>query len=181
MNLRDSGIENVAIALREGSISRDKAKNANFDVMTPSEAAKWADIIMMLTPDELQSEIYSNEIEKNIKEGTALAFSHGLNIHFDLIKPAEGIDVIMIAPKGPGHTVRAEYERGAGVRPRPGEPHDCRVFCDWKQEAEEDSGRQQAKSAGQRMQRYGNCIPERLREDRLGHRNGSFRRRRSSS
>ena len=115
MNLRDSGIENVAIALREDSPTREKAKNASFDVMTPTEAADWADIIMMLTPDELQSEIYNNEIAPNIKEGTALAVAHGLNIHFDLIQPAEGIDVIMIAPKGPGHTVRAEYERGAGV------------------------------------------------------------------
>ena len=115
MNLRDSGIENVAIALRDGSPTREKAKNANFDVMTPAEAANWADIIMMLTPDELQSDIYNNEIAPNIKEGTALAFAHGLNIHFDLIKPAEGIDVIMIAPKAPGHTVRAEYERGAGA------------------------------------------------------------------
>jgi ketol-acid reductoisomerase len=115
MNLRDSGIENVAIALREDSPTREKAKNAKFDVMTPTEAADWADIIMMLTPDELQSDIYNNEIAPNIKEGTALAFAHGLNIHFDLIQPAEGIDVIMIAPKGPGHTVRAEYERGAGV------------------------------------------------------------------
>ena len=115
MNLRDSGIENVAIALREDSATREKAKNASFDVRTPSEAADWADIIMMLTPDELQSDIYNNEISPNIKEGTALAFAHGLNIHFDLIQPAEGIDVIMIAPKGPGHTVRAEYERGAGV------------------------------------------------------------------
>ena len=115
MNLRDSGIENVSIALREDSATREKAKNANFEVMTPTEAADWADIIMMLTPDELQSDIYNNEIAPNIKEGTALAFAHGLNIHFDLIQPAEGIDVIMIAPKGPGHTVRAEYERGAGV------------------------------------------------------------------
>ncbi len=115
MNLRDSGIENVAIALREDSATREKAKNASFDVMTPTEASDWADIIMMLTPDELQSDIYNKEIAPNIKEGTALAFAHGLNIHFDLIQPAEGIDVIMIAPKGPGHTVRAEYERGAGV------------------------------------------------------------------
>ena len=115
MNLRDSGIENVAIALREDSSTREKVKNASFDVMTPTEAADWADIIMMLTPDELQSDIYNNEIAPNIKEGAALAFAHGLNIHFDLIQPAEGIDVIMIAPKGPGHTVRAEYERGAGV------------------------------------------------------------------
>ena len=115
MNLRDSGIENVAVALSEGSATREKAEKANFNVMTPAEASKWADIIMRLTPDELQQEIYNNEIAPNIKEGAALAFAHGLNIHFDLIQPAEGVDVIMIAPKGPGHTVRAEYERGAGV------------------------------------------------------------------
>ena len=115
MNLRDTGIENVAIALREGSKSRPKAEKANFKVMTPAEAASWADVIMMLTPDELQSEIYTNDIASNIEEGTTIAFAHGLNIHFDLIKPAEGIDVIMVAPKGPGHTVRAEYVRGAGV------------------------------------------------------------------
>ena len=115
MNLRDSGIENVAIALREDSKTRIKAENAGFKVMTPAESAKWADIIMMLTPDELQSEIYNGEISENIKDGTALAFAHGLNIHFDLIKPKDNIDVIMMAPKGPGHTVRAEYVRGAGV------------------------------------------------------------------
>ena len=115
MNLRDTGLENVSIALREGSQSRSKAEQANFNVMTPAEAASWADIIMILTPDELQSEIYENDIANNIKEGTTIAFAHGLNIHFDLIKPKEGIDVIMVAPKGPGHTVRAEYVRGAGV------------------------------------------------------------------
>ncbi len=115
MNLRDSGINNLGIALREGSATRKKAENASFMVMTPAEAASWANIIMILTPDELQSEIYNNEIKPNIKEGTALAFAHGLNIHFDLIQPNKGIDVIMIAPKGPGHTVRAEYVRGAGV------------------------------------------------------------------
>jgi len=115
MNLRDSGIDNVAIALKENSKTRQKAEEAGFTVMTPAESAKWADIIMMLTPDELQSEIYNNEIANNIKTGTALAFAHGLNIHFELINPKEGIDVIMMAPKGPGHTVRAEYVRGAGV------------------------------------------------------------------
>ena len=115
MNLRDSGINNLGIALQKESATRKKAENASFMVMTPAEAASWADIIMILTPDELQSEIYKNEIKPNIKEGTALAFAHGLNIHFDLIQPTEGIDVIMIAPKGPGHTVRAEYARGAGV------------------------------------------------------------------
>ena len=115
MNLRDSGIENVAVALRKDSPSKQKAENAGFKVMSPSESSSWADIIMMLTPDELQSDIYNNEIAMNIKDGSAVAFAHGLNIHFDLIKPNENIDVIMIAPKGPGHTVRAEYERGAGV------------------------------------------------------------------
>ena len=108
MNLRDSGLENVAVALREGSSSRQKAENAGFKVMTPAESSSWADIIMMLTPDELQSDIYNNEIATNLKEGAAVAFAHGLNIHFNLIKPNEKIDVVMIAPKGPGHTVRAE-------------------------------------------------------------------------
>ena len=115
MNLRDTGISNVAVALRESSVSRPKAENAGFEVMTPAKSAAWADIIMMLAPDELQSDIYNKEIAPNIKEGTALAFAHGLNIHFDLIKPKDGIDIIMVAPKGPGHTVRAEYVRGAGV------------------------------------------------------------------
>jgi len=115
INLRDTGVPNVAIALRENSTSKSKAKNAGFEVLTPAKSAVWADIIMMLTPDELQSDIYNNEIAPNIRDGTALAFAHGFNIHFDLIKPKESIDVIMIAPKGPGHTVRAEYVRGAGV------------------------------------------------------------------
>ena len=115
MNLRDTGIENISIALREGSPSREKAIKASFTVMTPAEASAWGDIIMILTPDELQSEIYEKEISPNIKDGSAIAFAHGLNIHFDLIKPSETIDVIMMAPKGPGHTVRAEYVRGAGV------------------------------------------------------------------
>ena len=115
MNLRDSGIENVSIALREGSNSRSKAEQANFKVMTPAEAASWADVIMMLTPDELQSEIYKNHIEQRMKEGTSLAFAHGLNIHFDLINARKDLDVFMVAPKGPGHTVRSEYQKGGGV------------------------------------------------------------------
>ena len=115
INLKDTGVLNVAVALRENSSSKSKAENAGFEVMTPANSAAWADIIMMLTPDELQSDIYHNEIAPNIKDGTALAFAHGLNIHFNLIKPKDGIDIIMIAPKGPGHTVRAEYVRGAGV------------------------------------------------------------------
>ena len=115
LNLKDSGVKEVVVALREGSASIKKAESAGLKVMSLSDAAAWADVVMMLTPDELQSEIYKNDIAENIKEGTTIAFAHGLNIHFDLIKPKEGIDVIMVAPKGPGHTVRAEYVRGAGV------------------------------------------------------------------
>ena len=114
-NLRESGLENVAVALRENSSSKIKAEKAGFKVMNPSDAAKWADIVMILTPDELQSEIYSTNIGPNLKSGSTIAFAHGLNIHFELIKPEKNIDVIMIAPKGPGHTVRSEYLRGAGV------------------------------------------------------------------
>ncbi len=115
INLKESGINEVSVALRDGSKSIEKAKNAGFNVFNPSEAAKWADIVMMLTPDELQAEIFEEHIGPNLKSGSALAFAHGLNIHFDLIKPSKEIDVIMIAPKGPGHTVRSEYLRGAGV------------------------------------------------------------------
>ena len=115
INLKESGINELSVALRDGSKSIEKAKNAGFNVFNPSEAAKWADIVMMLTPDELQAEIFEEHIGPNLKSGSALAFAHGLNIHFDLIKPSKEIDVIMIAPKGPGHTVRSEYLRGAGV------------------------------------------------------------------
>ena len=115
INLKESGIKEVCVALREDSQSIVKAEKAGFKVMNPTSAAEWADIIMMLTPDELQSEIYNNHISSNLKSGSTIAFAHGLNIHFDLIKPSENTDVIMIAPKGPGHTVRSEYLRGAGV------------------------------------------------------------------
>ncbi|RAI33852.1 ketol-acid reductoisomerase [Rhodoplanes serenus] len=115
LNLRDSGVKNVAVALRPGSASAKKAEAMGLPVMTVAEAAKWADVMMMLTPDELQSDIYAAEIAGNIREGAALMFAHGLNVHFNLIDPKKDIDVLMIAPKGPGHTVRAEYERGAGV------------------------------------------------------------------
>ena len=114
-NLRDSGVKNVCIALREDSNSVPKAKNAGFEVKTVSEGSKWADVVMILTPDELQGEIYTNEIKNNIRSGSAIAFAHGLNIHFNLIEPRNDIDVFMVAPKGPGHTVRAEYQKGGGV------------------------------------------------------------------
>ena len=114
-NLRDSGVKDVAIALREGSATRKKAEGAGFKVMTNSEAAEWADILMILAPDEHQAAIYNDDIAGRMKPGSALAFAHGLNVHFGLIEPPKNIDVIMIAPKGPGHTVRSEYQRGGGV------------------------------------------------------------------
>ncbi len=115
MNLRDSGVGEVVVALRAGSASKPKAEAAGFSVMTPAEAAKWADVVMMLAPDELQGAIYEDDLRDNLRQGAALAFAHGLNIHFDLITPRADLDIFMVAPKGPGHTVRAEYERGAGV------------------------------------------------------------------
>ena len=115
LNLRDSGVKDIAIALKEGSATRKKAEAEKLKVMTPAEAAKWADVMMILTPDELQADIYANDLAPNLKQGAALAFAHGLNIHFKLIDPRPDLDVFMIAPKGPGHTVRSEYQRGAGV------------------------------------------------------------------
>ncbi|WP_156839434.1 ketol-acid reductoisomerase [Novosphingobium aquimarinum] len=114
-NLRDSGVKDVAIALREGSATAKKAEGAGFKVMSNAEAAKWADILMVLAPDEHQAAIYAADLHDNMKSGAALAFAHGLNVHFGLIEPRPDIDVIMIAPKGPGHTVRSEYQRGGGV------------------------------------------------------------------
>ncbi len=114
-NLNDSGVKNVAVALRPGSSSIAKAEAAGLSVMTPSDAASWGDVVMMLTPDELQAELYDSQIRDNLRDGAALAFAHGLAIHFRLIEPRPDLDVFMVAPKGPGHTVRAEYERGAGV------------------------------------------------------------------
>jgi ketol-acid reductoisomerase len=115
LNLKDSGVKEVRVALRPGSASAKKAEAAGFTVMTPAEAAKWADLVMILTPDELQADLYRNELHANMKQGAALAFAHGLNIHFKLIEPRPDLDIVMIAPKGPGHTVRSEYSRGGGV------------------------------------------------------------------
>ena len=114
-NLRDSGVRNVVVALRPGSASAAKAEGAGFQVMAPAEAAAWADVVMVLVPDELQADLYRDHLAPNLKDGAALAFAHGFNIHFRLIEPRRDLDVFMIAPKGPGHLVRAEYERGAGV------------------------------------------------------------------
>jgi len=115
LNLRDSGVKEVAVALRKTSAGVKKAEAEKFKVMEVAEAAKWADVMMMLTPDELQGDIYRDHLAKNMKDGAALMFAHGLNVHFSLIEPRADLDVLMIAPKGPGHTVRSEYQRGAGV------------------------------------------------------------------
>ena len=115
MNLKDSGAENVRIALRSGSTTALKAEADGFQVMTVSEGAAWADLMMMATPDELQADIYRDEIAGNIRDGAAIAFAHGLNVHFGLIEPKDTVDVLMVAPKGPGHTVRGEYQKGGGV------------------------------------------------------------------
>jgi len=115
LNLQDSGVKEVVVALREGSPSKKKAESQGLRVMSLSDAAEWADIVMILTPDELQAQIYKNHVEQRMKEGTSIAFAHGLNIHFNLINARKDLDVFMIAPKGPGHLVRSEYQKGGGV------------------------------------------------------------------
>jgi ketol-acid reductoisomerase len=114
LNMRDSGVKDVAIAARPGA-SASKAEAAGFPVMSSAEAAKWADVMMMVTPDELQADIYRNDLAPNMKNGAALFFAHGFNIHFKLIEPRPDLDIAMVAPKGPGHTVRSEYSKGGGV------------------------------------------------------------------
>ena len=112
--LRDSGVE-VVIGLREGSKSAEKAKEAGFTVKSNAEAAEWADLIMLLAPDTSQANIFTTDIEPHLKDGDAIFFGHGLNIHFELIKPAANITVGMVAPKGPGHLVRRQFVDGKGV------------------------------------------------------------------
>ena len=114
-NLKDSGVKEIVVALRAGSAGVAKAEAAGLRVLAPAEAAKWADVVMVLTPDEGQGDLYRDHLVANMKPGAAIAFAHGLNIHFNLIEPRSDIDVFMIAPKGPGHTVRSEYQRGGGV------------------------------------------------------------------
>jgi len=115
LNLRDSGAKNVVVALREGSASAAKAEAEGLQVMGIAEAAAWCDLIMFTMPDELQAETYKRYVHDTLREGAAIAFAHGLNVHFGLIEPKPGVDVIMMAPKGPGHTVRGEYIKGGGV------------------------------------------------------------------
>ncbi|MEM9129295.1 MAG: ketol-acid reductoisomerase [Pseudomonadota bacterium] len=115
LNLRDSGAKNLAVALREGSGSAKKAEAEGLQVMGIAEAAAWADVIMFTMPDELQAETYNKYVKDNLRPGSAIAFAHGLNVHFGLIEAPKDVDVIMMAPKGPGHTVRGEYVKGGGV------------------------------------------------------------------
>ncbi len=113
-NLKDSGVD-VVVALRLNSASAKKAEAAGLAVKSVSEAVKWADLVMVLTPDEFQSQLYKNEIEPNIKKGATLAFAHGFAIHYNQVVPRADLDVIMIAPKAPGHTVRNEFVKGGGI------------------------------------------------------------------
>jgi ketol-acid reductoisomerase len=115
LNLKDSGVKNVVVGLRAGSATAHKAEAAGLTVKTAADAAREADIVMILTPDELQADLWERDLKPNMREGAALAFAHGFNIHFKLIEPRPDLDVFMIAPKGPGHTVRSEYVRGGGV------------------------------------------------------------------
>ena len=114
-NLRDSGVKNLCVALRPGSDSAKKAEAAGLKVMDIAAAAAWCDLIMFTMPDEKQAETYRKYVHDNLREGSAIAFAHGLNIHFGLIETKPGVDVIMMAPKGPGHTVRSEFVKGGGV------------------------------------------------------------------
>ena len=114
-NLKDSGAKELMVGLRAGSTGVAKAEAAGLKVADPAECAKWADVVMVLTPDEGQGDLYRDKLHANMKPGAAMAFAHGLNVHFNLLDPRADIDVFMIAPKGPGHTVRSEYQRGGGV------------------------------------------------------------------
>lgn len=113
-NLKDSGVD-VTVALRESSASAKKAQNAGLNVRNVAEAVAAADLVMILTPDEFQSQLYRDEIEPNLKEGATLAFAHGFSIHYNQVVPRADLDVIMIAPKAPGHTVRSEFVKGGGI------------------------------------------------------------------
>lgn len=115
LNLRESGVKDICVSLREGSASIKKAEAEKFKVLSPNEAAKWADVVMFLTPDEIQGEIYYKNFHKKMKLNSMLMFAHGFNIHFGIIEAREDLDVVMVAPKGPGHTVRSEYQKGKGV------------------------------------------------------------------
>ena len=114
LNLKDSG-GTVRVGLQPSSSSRKKAEEAGLEVMTPSEATQWADVVMILIPDEKQAVLWANEIEPHVREGQHIMFGHGFNIHYNLIRPMAGVDISLSAPKGPGHTLRDQYQRGFGL------------------------------------------------------------------
>ena len=115
LNMRDSGVKQVKVALQEGSASRKKAQAEGLEVVTPAEAAQWADVLMILVPDEKQAVLYANEIEPHLRAGQHIMFGHGFNVHYNLIRPRADVDVSLSAPKGPGHTLRAQYQMGFGL------------------------------------------------------------------
>ncbi len=115
LNLRDSGVTDIRVALQEGSESRKKAAAEKLEIVLPSEAAQWADVLMILVPDEKQAVLYANEIAPHMRAGQHLMFGHGFNIHYNLIRPRADVDVSLSAPKGPGHTLRAQYQMGFGL------------------------------------------------------------------
>ena len=115
LNLRDSGVSEICVGLRPDSSSVAKAQGEGLEVKSIADAAAWADVVMILTPDELQKDIYNEQIAGNLRDGATLLFAHGLAVHFGLIQPRADMDVAMVAPKGPGHTVRGEYLKGGGV------------------------------------------------------------------
>ena len=115
LNARDSGVKEIVVGLQESSSSRAKCAAENLDVMTPAEATKWADVVMILVPDEKQSVLWANEIEPHVRGGQHIMFGHGFNIHYNLIRPSANVDISLSAPKGPGHTLRDQYQRGFGL------------------------------------------------------------------
>ncbi|MEL6323645.1 MAG: ketol-acid reductoisomerase, partial [Pseudomonadota bacterium] len=115
LNLRESGVTELRVALQPGSKSKEKAEAEGLTVCTPAEAAQWADVLMILAPDEKQAVLYANEIEPHLRQGQHLMFGHGFNVHYNLIRPPADVDVSLSAPKGPGHTLRAQYQQGRGL------------------------------------------------------------------
>ncbi len=115
LNMRESGVTELRVALKEGSASREKAEAEGLKVVSVAEATQWADVLMILAPDEVQAVLYAAEIEPHLSDGMHLMFGHGFNIHYNLIRPPAGVDVSLSAPKGPGHTLRNQYQQGRGL------------------------------------------------------------------
>ncbi|MAI91392.1 ketol-acid reductoisomerase [Ponticaulis sp.] len=115
LNARDSGVKDIVVGLQENSSSRKKAEAEGLTVMTPAEATKWADVVMILIPDEKQAVLWANEIEPHVRDGQHIMFGHGFNVHYNLIRPSANVDISLSAPKGPGHTLRAQYQMGFGL------------------------------------------------------------------